>query len=107
MANINNGIKVGSEVKCEILWSLPEPHTLDSIDWSIEVTLGAKKVTFAKSECIRHDDGKWYCIVPTTELGAGNYGVTAHYRIPDADEHHDQIREMIVGNSTNIQINRR
>ena len=102
----NSNILVGRERKCEGLWSLPSPLTLDDIDFTIEVINGSKKIEFPKAECIKKDS-KWYIIVPTAELGAGAYIVVAHYRIPDEDEKHDRIREMYVKNVTDIQINRR
>lgn len=73
-------IKVKVELECE-------GFDMDLDEWSITVYLNGKKAhTYQKGECVRDEDGNWFCCISRNHLK--KYGVltlAGEGEVPDED----------------------
>lgn len=59
---------------------------IDEDDWTCVVRNGKRTLTADKhTNSVRHDDGKWFILVYTSQLGSGQYEMIVDIDVPDTD----------------------
>ena len=59
---------------------------IDEDDWTCVVRNGKRTITADKTtNSKRHDDGKWFVLVDTDQLGSGQYEMIVDIDVPDTD----------------------